>query len=1010
VGLPATLSSIRQLDDLPGLAAALGCEPRWDPAPEDSRTAEGLGRVALVGQAGALPWYGVEAEDPARAARRLARRLETWGRPAGVVALAPTARRLAVAAAFGDVPCIELSLDEPSRLALGCLERLRAAPTGSAIAVAAHAADALAGIAVGPRFFRDFRATLNRMASALARACPAADRHGLALLQLTRVLFLYLVQSKGWLDGRADFLARQVDRCLTARRHLHRDLLRPLFFGTLNRPTEERSRLARAFGRIPFLNGGLFEPHPLERRWPAALPNEVWRGAFDDLFERYRFVADERGQPDGIAPDMLGHVFEGVMEPESRRASGTFYTPAALVRQMIRAGVIALAAERLQWSDARAERGLDARHPAVRGALRGIAVLDPAVGSGAFLIGALDLLAALHAGERRPWRARRHILTRSLFGVDLNPAAVRLTELRLWLAVIADDPADAPEQVEPLPNLDCLIRQGDSLLDPSAAWAGAAAGPAAPDMTIARALARTRRDFVGAVGREKRALARALRRAEGRAFASALSSAEARVTARIEACLAEARGLTLFGERRGLDAALGRELSEARRQRGAIRAAHRRFRTDGELPWFHYESQFADVCARGGFDLVVGNPPWVRAERVPEEYRARLAARYRWWRPGVSRGFANRPDLSLAFLERSWELLRPGGALTLLLPAKLATAAYGVHARHALAGAATLHVLADLSGSPAADFDATVYPLAVVATRSAPPHDHRVRTALAVRERAAIPQASLTSGAPWVLHRSASAELRAELGRHPPLRDRFSCHLGVKTGANDLFLAPPEPLEPELLRWAVRGRDVRPFAVRPTARLLWPCDEAGRPLDELPPLARSYLARHRARLRARADWSGGVEWELFRTAAAAAEHRVVWVDLGRRLAAVPLVGERMRDHVPLNTCYVAVAPRAEAALRLAAWLNSTWVRAVARLAAMPASGGFARFNAAVVGGLPLPHAALDDHRLDELARQALSGRSVQAEIDAAVLAHLDLSADARTALAHLAGVRADDRR
>jgi hypothetical protein len=316
VGLASVLSSIQGLDDLPGLAAELGHAARWEAAPEGAWAAAGTARAALVGQAGELPWYAVEAADPGRSARRLAQRLAAWGRLAGVMALSAESRRLGISVAFADAPHIELALDEPDRLSLSCLERMYGVPEVNAIAVAARLAEALSGEAAGRRFFREFRTTLDRMMGALPRACPAEERHGFALLQLTRILFLYLVQSKGWLDHRPDFLLRQVDRCLSRRRHLHRDLLRPLFFGTLNRPATERTRLARDFGRIPFLNGGLFEPHPLERRWRTVLPNGLWRGVFDDLFERFRFDADESGRPGVIAPDMLGRVFEGVMEPQ----------------------------------------------------------------------------------------------------------------------------------------------------------------------------------------------------------------------------------------------------------------------------------------------------------------------------------------------------------------------------------------------------------------------------------------------------------------------------------------------------------------------------------------------------------------------------------------------------------------------------------------------------------------------------------------------------------------------
>src|SRR6185295_10180739 len=163
---------------------------------------------------------------------------------------------------------------------------------------------------------------------------------------------------------------------------------------------QERTRHTLSLGRIPFLNGGLFEPHPLERRWRIDLPNAVWQEAFDSLFERFDFTADEAGRPGLVAPDMLGRVFEGVMEPELRRQSGTFYTPATLVHRLVKAALIALLAERLGCSEGRAERHLADRSAPARRALRTVTVLDPAVGSGAFLLGALEILTAL--GGSRP--------------------------------------------------------------------------------------------------------------------------------------------------------------------------------------------------------------------------------------------------------------------------------------------------------------------------------------------------------------------------------------------------------------------------------------------------------------------------------------------------------------------------------------------------------------------------------------------------------------------------------
>jgi hypothetical protein len=226
----------------------------------------------------------------------------------------------------------------------------------------------------------------------------------------------------------------------------------------------------------------------------------------------------------------------------------------------------------------------------------------------------------------------------------------------------------------------------------------------------------------------------------------------------------------------------------------------------------------------------------------------------------------------------------------------------------------------------------------------------------------------------------------------------MSCHLGLKTGLNRVFLNPPDDLEPEVLRWAVRGRDLKMFGCECRLRLLWTHDSIGRARRELPPKATAYLGAHEAELRARRDYQGGPVWTVFRARPAVAKYRVAWPDLARRLVAVALIRRRQRELIPLNSCYVAVLPTAAQALGLAAWLNSTWLRAAARAGAVPASGGYARFNADVVGRLPLPTLALANIDLIRLSRSGRAGMDVQSEIDALVAKHLALSSSAQSAL------------
>jgi hypothetical protein len=666
---------------------------------------------------------------------------------------------------------------------------------------------------------------------------------------------------------------------------------------------------------------------------------------------------------------------------------------------MVRAGLGALLESRLGLAAGAAERALDARAPCAAEIAGRATILDPAAGSGAFLLGALDQLTGLACGHpspdgRRITQARRAILRRNLFGVDLSPVAVRLAELRLWLAVVRDDPAGPGDAVEPLPNLDCVVRQGDSLRDPLPPL-----GFAVPE---ARQLAAARAAAFGATGSAKRAALRELRQAEQRAGLAFLAEGERRADRVIAECLADARSPTLFGERRGVDAELGVRLARTRRERAQVRDGIRRLRRDGELPWFHYPSHFAEVFAQGGFDLVVGNPPWVRAESLAPRLREELAGRYRWWRGGKRAGFHHLPDLSVAFAERAIELTAPGGVVAFLLPAKLASAAYGAAARLGLGREHRVNLVADLTRDPGARFSATAYPMALVVTRRRPAPEERTAISLDC-SAATMPQEALTFPAPWVLRSPRVAAIARELaGRFPTLADHTTIHLGVKTGHNRAYFDPPPSVERELVRVALRGREIRPFEFHPSRTILWPHDADGRALAALPPGALAHLRPWKEELERRVDRQDAPWWTLFRLAGTRFRHRVAWPDLGRRLAAVVLSDRP--EVIPVNSCYVAGVTSARGAMALAAWLNSGPIQLLARLGADPAMGGFARFNARAVGAVPLPLPALAHPTLCALATRAQNGEDIQPALDALAADLLGLDAADRAALL------ADDRR
>ena len=745
-----------------------------------------------------------------------------------------------------------------------------------------------------------------------------------------------------------------------------------------------RARSAHAFGRVPFLNGGLFQRSGVETRCRTLrLTDDAIAAVIGDLLPRYRLTARETTtelSDAAVDPEMLGRVFESLMAGDTRRNQGAFYTPHPLIARITRGALTEFAGDHDQ--------------------LRTIRVLDPACGSGAFLVHALEEIAALRIARgdsRAPGTVRRDVLTRSIFGVDIDPTAVWLCQLRLWLSVVVEDDRDDPMRFPPLPNLDRNVREGDAL-----------AGLGFEDASLPDSadIASLRLRYVRASGVRKRTLARTLDAAERkRAIAAVLQRLE-RLTAERRELLRAARSPDLFQSRRAIDAATRRELGAVRDALRATRTSLRRLRDGGALP-FSFATHFPEIAAVGGFDIVIGNPPWVRPHDVAPEMREALRARFTTFRraaweagaesAGAGRGFASQADLAAVFTERAVQLARTGGLIALLLPSKLWSALAGGGLRALLMGQTELLGLDDW-GSGSAGFDAVVYPSALLARRSvAPASSSALRFTLhgAAHSRTwqtrqdALPFDS-SRGAPWLLlppHVRAGFDAVAAAGT--PLADSTFGRplLGVKSGCNEAFVVETTDLsldrstesrtesrtesgprsilvcsgdstgavEASHLRPLARGEHVRAWSLTADAArsaIVWTHDARG-PVDVLPPLARSWLARWQRRLEGRSDGRAGRWWALFRTEAARHDRaRVVWGDIGRVPRALVLrTGDRT---VPLNTCYVIRAATEDDAHALAALLNSPLAAAWLNAIAEPARGGYRRYLGWTCARLPLP--------------------------------------------------------
>ncbi|WP_434478522.1 Eco57I restriction-modification methylase domain-containing protein [Gemmatimonas sp.] len=880
--------------------------------------------------------------------------------------------------------------------------------------------DILRRDALGHRFYRALEQVVTGLAASLAptrvglRTPSPAERRELALLCASRCLFLAFLEAKGWLDRRRDFLLHHCVRVLEHGGRLHDKLLRPLFFGTLNTPRSQRAAAALSFGAVPFLNGGLFAPTPLEKRFRAwHFGDDAITTLVASLLDRYRFTAHEESDKwseAAVDPEMLGRAFEGLMANDERRRSGSFYTPPALVAYAVRSALGAAVVDSpalaglLDGSAANQKTIVDALSDAERHRLRNrleaLRVLDPACGSGAFLVHVLETLDALLAALHDPRDAhtrRRDLLARCVFGVDRQPMAVWLCELRLWLSVVIECHETDAVRIPPLPNLDHHIRVGDSL-------AGGSFRFAPPS---ARTLSSLRERYARASGARKQRIAGTLDREERTRAVAELTRRRMAMQEERRTLLTVLRGRDLFGQRRRVQRAERVRLDALRKHTRELQTESHRVQLGAALP-FRFAAIFADVAAAGGFDLVVGNPPWVRPHAMPSQEREWLRREFRVmrhaaWQHGAARagagtGFAAQADLAAAFIERSVQLLAPHGVVGLLVPAKLWRTLSGGGVRRLLLEEVQLRVLHDWSDAPA-QFDAATYPSLVVAQRpvatpsgaGAVTPSVPVRCAITAQRTVHFERHTSTlslqgdPGAPFVLLPPAAHQaFEAIRFAGPPLATTALGRplLGVKCGCNAAFLVHADEhlddaatvsalfgtprqavIERTLLRPALRGEaigtsnrsDSSAASETPRdVRVLWTHAADGTPLRTLPPATTRWLAHWRPQLQTRGDAKANQPWwTLFRTEAARADTpRVVWADMGRRLRSTVLAtGD---PTVPLNSCYVLRTPTMADALAVHALFASTVVNAWLDVLAEPARGGFRRYLGWTVAALPTP--------------------------------------------------------
>jgi hypothetical protein len=337
------------------------------------------------------------------------------------------------------------------------------------------------------------------------------DRRWYASVILNRLMFVWFLQKKFFLDdGNTDYLLTKLaeSRQRGPDRYFG-EFLSALFFDAFAKPETERSATNRQLtGQVPYLNGGLFLHHKLELDaahrprlgTTLRIPDAAFEGIFE-VFAAFTWHLDDTpaGNADEINPDVLGYIFEKYI---NQKAFGAYYTRPEITGYLAERSIHQLILERTH-EPALPELGLpevkfdsvsellarmDSRTALrlVRDVLPSITVLDPAVGSGAFLVAALKCLMNVYyavvgraelgaSAELQAWLqeiqakhpsvgyyVKRCIVTDNLYGVDIMEEATEIAKLRLFLSMVAS--VRKVNDLEPLPNIDFNILAGNSLV------------------------------------------------------------------------------------------------------------------------------------------------------------------------------------------------------------------------------------------------------------------------------------------------------------------------------------------------------------------------------------------------------------------------------------------------------------------------------------------------------------------------------------------------------------------
>jgi len=552
-----------------------------------------------------------------------------------------------------------------------------------------------------------------------------------AVRLIGRIIFCWFLKEKRSSNNRSLMPELLLSKEATKKDDYYHNVLEPIFFEILNRPVKNRKEeySAMPFSEIPYLNGGLFSPQEddfydyiesrqKENKKKTVIPNS-WFTSLFEILESYNFTIDENTSFDeelSIDPEMLGRIFENLLaeiNPETgdsaRKNTGSYYTPRVIVDYMIDESLLLYLTEKTRIDENKLRSVItydledDLQYPlsdyekeSIINYLSIIKILDPACGSGAFPIGVLQKIVFILQQidpmgqtwfkkqiENTPSELKKIIerefkeknfdyirklgvIKENIYGIDIQPIATEISRLRCFLTLIVDERIDDSIEnrgIEPLPNLDFKFVTANTLIKLPASKESKTQVGLFEDSKGIEELKELRSLFFNASGFERDHLKLQFSQTQNRMLNKLISensNSIAQLTSK----------LTSWDP-------FGHKTSE----------------------WFDSEWMFG---VNKGFDVIIGNPPYVRVSGINELYDQTIRKMYKC--------IFGHYDLYIPFIEFSLNLLSENGILSFITPNKFLSKKYGNKLRPYILKNFTISKLLDLSKVNVFD-SASVYSL-----------------------------------------------------------------------------------------------------------------------------------------------------------------------------------------------------------------------------------------------------------------------------------------------------------